>query len=66
MLMKITTLLYNLDLNIISFETFSENNLVFDIFRLEIETDDYYFAERLEHKIRFEIPEIKNIEIIEK
>lgn len=64
--MKLTELFYNSDLNITNF--FTENlgdNIVRDVFTLETENDDYYLFERLEHKLRFEIPEITEVTLVD-
>ena len=65
MLMRLTTLFYNFGLNIIAFETVMKNNIVSDIFTLETEDDDYYLFERLESRIKFEIPEITEVKLLE-
>lgn len=65
-LMKLTELFYNSDLNITNFFTENlGNNIVRDVFTLETENDDYYLFERLEHKLKFEIPEITEVILVD-
>ena len=64
--MKLTQLFFQFGLNITHFSTKNlENGIVQDIFTLETENDDYYIFERIENRLRFEIPEITEITLIE-
>ena len=38
--------------------------LVKDIFTLETENDDYYIFERLEQRLKFDIPEITEMNLL--
>ena len=38
--------------------------LVKDIFTLETENDDYYIFERLEQRLKFDIPEITEMHLL--
>lgn len=65
-LMKLTQIFYNSDLNITSFVTENlANGITMDRFVLETENDDYYLFERLEDRLKFEIPEITEITLID-
>lgn len=41
-----------------------DNNIVRDRFTLEIDDEDYYIYERIEARMRFEIPELIEARII--
>lgn len=65
-LMQLTESFYNANLNINGFTT--ENigdGMVRDIFTLESEDDDYYLFERLETRLKFEIPEIVEMNLLD-
>lgn len=64
-LMHLTESFYKFALNIKNFSvTELENGLIKDTFTLETEDDDYYIFERLEQRLKFEIPEIKEINLL--
>lgn len=65
LLLEITKILYNAGINIrsISSEMLS-TNIVRDRFTLEIDDEDYYIYERIEARMRFEIPELIETRLI--
>lgn len=64
--MKLSKIFFNSSLDIKSFSTSQiDDTITSDIFTLETENDDYYIFERLESRLRFEIPEITEITLLE-
>lgn len=65
-LMRLSQLFYQFGLNIMSFHTETlEHNMIKDVFTLTTDQDDYYIFERLENRMKFEIPEIQEITLLE-
>lgn len=63
--MVLSETFYTLGMNIQNLEVHNlENNMVKDIFTLQIDTDDYYIFERLEERIKFEIPNVTEVNLI--
>ena len=65
LLKDVTEIIYNIGLSIKSVQAEElENGRVHDTFTLETEDDDYYIFERLEARMRFDIPELEKISLI--
>ena len=62
---EFTEIFYHMELNIedIQIQTLS-NGLKKNIFTLRSDDEDYYLYERLSERIRFIIPDIKDLELI--
>ena len=64
-LMRLTEHFYNFDINVLDFKIEPMGGgLVKDIFTLETENDDYYIFERLEQRLKFDIPEITEMNLL--
>lgn len=63
--MRLTELFYRFGLNVKDFRVEElEDGKIKDIFTLETDNDDYYIFERLEQRLKFEISEITEINLI--
>ena len=64
-LMRLTEHFYNFNINVLDFKIEPiGGGLVKDIFTLETENDDYYIFERLEQRLKFDIPEITEMNLL--
>jgi GTP diphosphokinase / guanosine-3',5'-bis(diphosphate) 3'-diphosphatase len=65
LLMSLTSILYNMGVDIKSIHAETQpDNTVIDRFIIETDEDDYYIYDRLESRLKFEIPELIEVELI--
>lgn len=65
LLMELTEIFYRMGLNIKSINAEDlGNNSARDTFSFTIDEDDYYIYDRLESRLKFEIPELVNIRLV--
>jgi UTP:GlnB (protein PII) uridylyltransferase len=63
--MSLTSILYNMGVDIKSIHAETQpDNTVIDRFIIETDEDDYYIYDRLESRLKFEIPELIEVELI--
>jgi hypothetical protein len=63
--MELTEIFYRMGLNIKSINAEDlGNNSARDTFSFTIDEDDYYIYDRLESRLKFEIPELVNIRLV--
>ncbi len=64
MLMQITKVFYDFNANICDIKFHKKNEEIENIFSFEVETDNHFFYETFVEKLKFVIPEAKNIELL--